>query len=205
MDQPFIIAFLILKSDHRKEYEKWTAEFPVQDDCEYMDKTIQAAQERLNQEDKEFKSVKGIKISKKAQQKRERDALSEYVKDMKDYLKDLKCGVNVSPVTDQSSQSNAMTSSNAQSGSSDILSQAVVQRQPVKNSYAAQSSGQSSESSTPTSNQVVDDGKGVLETVTDKVNDTLKVPSKGQQYTKYVLIGLAVAAVAYIGYRVTRK
>jgi uncharacterized FlaG/YvyC family protein len=198
-----LLSKITKKKKARREYEKWTAEFPVQDDCDYMEKNIQAAQERLVQEDKEFKSVKGIRPAKKAQQKRERDALSEYVKDMKDYLKDLKCGINISPVTEQPSQTYATPISDVKSGASDVLKDAVIERQPVKNSYAAtQQANQNNTGATDTGGTTANTDTKSDAGATDATKDS---GEKSKSYTKYVLIGLAVAAVAFIGYKMTKK
>lgn len=77
------------------EYAKWADKFPLNDDCTSMEDLIKKAEAELVVQTNEFYAIKGIKVAKKAKAKRERDALRDYINDMKNYLKDLQCGVAV--------------------------------------------------------------------------------------------------------------
>lgn len=81
------------KKKTNAQYAAWASTFPMTDDCQAMESLIQEAQKRYETEASEYRNIKGLRPTKKAQAKRERDTLGDYINDMKAYLKDLQCGV----------------------------------------------------------------------------------------------------------------
>lgn len=80
------------------EYAKWASAFPMNDDCQAMESLVKEAQKRYEVESNEYRNIKGLRPTKKAQAKRERDTLGDYINDLKGYVKDLQCGIQINNV-----------------------------------------------------------------------------------------------------------
>jgi hypothetical protein len=75
------------------QYQKWVQAYPISEDCTDVDDMLLKLEERWKQEDKEWRETKKIKIQVRINQKRERDTLRDYINDVRNYRKDLVCGV----------------------------------------------------------------------------------------------------------------
>lgn len=184
------------------EYAKWVDKYPVVDNCASMDSLIAEATKQLDIETKEFYAIKGIQIAKKAKAKRERDALRDYINDMKNYLKDLQCGISSPAPTATPTPAPANTGSNltTNAGTTTVLPATVVSAGiPVPDSPLAQnvevpaSNNAAGASSAPMNNQT---GSSTSATLLKKLSDNKK--------TVYWIVG-GVALVGAAIYFMRKK